>query len=214
MHYPLATIDLQSIRDAIAVLDAEVFRSINTGLAAPWLDPVLLAITNLGLGLVQALIALTILVVGVVKKRDHLKRLGQAAFVAYAGSGIISSALKMFGDRPRPVLVMFDVRVVGKPLFVHSFPSGHATTAFAVAFVFAAFFPRWRWAFFGLAALIALSRVYLGVHFPFDVVFGSLLGSLIGIGSAWIFLPRQGQSPATTQDGKPGKSPVAMEEAE
>ena len=196
MHYLLATIDLQSMRDAVAAVDAAVFRAINTGLGASWLDPAMLAITTLGEGLVQALIALALLIVGVVKKRAHLKRLGQAAFVAYAGSGILSSIIKAFGDRPRPVLVMFDVRTVGKPLFIHSFPSGHATTAFAAAFVLAAFIPKWRWVFYTLAGLVALSRVYLGVHFPLDVICGALLGSLVGMGTAWIF-----RRPATAVEG-------------
>ena len=202
MHYSLATIDLQAIRDAIATFDAAAFRAINTGLGARWLDPVMIAITTLGLGLVQGAIGLGVIAAGLVKRRADLRRMGYAAFAAFAASGIISQIVKVFGDRPRPVLVMFDVRLPDGPLFVHSFPSGHATTAFAAAFVFAVFLPRWRWVFYTLAALVAFSRVYLGVHFPFDIIGGALLGSLIGIGSVRIVRPRPGQSPATTEDAK------------
>ncbi len=203
-------IDLQSIRDAIAALDASVFRAINTGLSASWLDPVMLGITTFGEGLVLAVTSLGILAVGVVKKRDQLKRLGQAAFVAYAASGIISALVKQFGDRPRPVLVMFDAHIVGKPLFVHSFPSGHSTTAFAAAFVFAAFFPSWRWPILALAVVVGFSRIYLGVHFPFDVVYGAILGSLVGAGAAWVF-KRPGQRPAATKEGSGQRSAAAEE---
>jgi len=214
MHCSLATIDLQAIRDAVAATDAAVFRLINTGLGARWLDPVMIAITTLGIGYVQAAIGLVVTGAGFVKRRPDLQRLGYAALLAYAWSGVISQVLKVLGDRPRPVLVMFDVRLVNGPLFIHSFPSGHATTAFAAAFVWAAFLPRRRWVFYALAGLVAFSRVYLGVHFPLDVVYGGLLGSLIGIGAARIVRP--GRRPAATDDPpllRPGQSPATMEDA-
>lgn len=200
MHL-LSTIDLQSVREAIASWDATVFRLINTGLAARWLDPVMLAITCLGLGLVQAAVGLGVVIAGAAKKRIDLRRMGYAALVAYAGSGLLSSLLKGLGDRPRPLLVMFDARAVGKPLWIHSFPSGHATTAFAAAFVWAALMPKFRWVFFVLAVLVAVSRVYLGVHFPFDVTYGAILGTLIGIGSARLFPIR----PETSAAGAPAE---------
>lgn len=187
----IATISLQSIRDAVAAADAAVFRAVNLGLAARWLDVVMLDITTLGEGWVQALIGLAAAVGGAVKKRDDLLRTGYAALAAYAGSGLISQAAKYLGDRPRPLLVLYDARQVGDPLFIHSFPSGHATTAFAAAFVWSAFLPRLRWAFCGLAALVAVSRVYLGVHFPLDVVYGAILGAVIGVGSARLFRARR-----------------------
>jgi len=189
MHCSLATIDLQAIRDAVAAGDAAVFRLINTGLGARWLDPVMIAITTLGVGVVQAAIGLVAVIIGSVKRRVDIRRMGYAALMAYAWSGVLSQLVKALGDRPRPVLVLFDVRLPYGPLFIHSFPSGHATTAFAAAFVWAAFLPRRRWVFYALAGLVAFSRVYLGVHFPLDVLYGSLLGSLIGIGSARLVRP-------------------------
>lgn len=216
MHYSLATIDLQAIRDAVAAVDAAVFRLINTGLGARWLDPVMVAITTLGVGAVQAAIGLGAVITGSAKHRVDIRRMGYAVLIAYAGSGVLSQLIKAMGDRPRPVLVMFDVRLPYGPLFIHSFPSGHATTAFAAAFVWAAFLPRWRWVFYALAGLVAFSRVYLGVHFPLDVVYGGLLGCLIGMGSARIVRPRPGQSPATTIDTpelRPGRRPATTEDA-
>ena len=63
----------------------------------------------------------------------------------------------------------------------YSFPSGHTTTSFACATVLAAFAPRWRVPFFVLATLIALSRLYNGVHYPTDVVAGAFLGVLTAL---------------------------------
>lgn len=190
MHYSLAVIDLQSIRDAIAAADAAGFRAVNTGLGAKWLDPVMIAITSLGIGYIQAAIALAVVLAGFVKRRVDLRRMGYAALVAFAASGIPSQIIKHIEERPRPTLLVFDIRLPAGPLWTQSFPSGHTTTAFAAAFAFAAFLPRWRWAFYTLAALVGLSRMYLGVHFPVDVIFGALFGSFIGVFSARIFRPK------------------------
>jgi membrane-associated phospholipid phosphatase len=70
---------------------------------------------------------------------------------------------------------------LGKQEHGHSFPSGHATTAFAGATMLAAYLPRYRVPLFALAALIALSRVYNGVHYPTDVVVGAALGVAIAL---------------------------------
>jgi undecaprenyl-diphosphatase len=70
---------------------------------------------------------------------------------------------------------------IGPSERTHSFPSGHAATAFAGATVLAAFLPRWRVPLFALAVLIGLSRLYNGVHFPTDVVAGAVLGGLVGL---------------------------------
>ena len=61
----------------------------------------------------------------------------------------------------------------------HAFPSGHAATSFACATILAAAAPRLRVPLFVLAALIAWSRVYVGVHYPLDVVAGAALGLLV-----------------------------------
>jgi undecaprenyl-diphosphatase len=58
----------------------------------------------------------------------------------------------------------------------HSFPSGHTATAFAGATLLSAFVPRAAPAFYLLAAAIAYSRLYVGVHFPLDVVGGVVIG--------------------------------------
>lgn len=77
-------------------------------------------------------------------------------------------------------------RPPGALLFDYSFPSGHATFAWALAVVLASKEPRAKWLFYGLAFFISLSRVYLGVHYPFDVIAGTLVGLGIGYFSLWI----------------------------
>ena len=96
------------------------------------------------------------------------------AVVAVAGTNLIVEGLKRAVNRTRP-----DGE---RKRSNSSFPSGHSATAFALAWVLAA---RWRRAsvvFFGLAALVAFSRMYLHRHFLSDVV----AGAVIGMATAWV----------------------------
>ena len=78
--------------------------------------------------------------------------------------------------------------VMGVSRTSYSFPSFHATVSFAAATVIAMIAGRrWgTWAFVG-AVLISLSRVYLGVEWPSDIIIGALVGVLIGVVSAWVY---------------------------
>lgn len=83
---------------------------------------------------------------------------------------------KLFG-RLRPYNALEAVSYLG---FVdpggYSFPSYHATTSFFSAYIFGGMFKKYRTWFFSLAALISISRVYLGAHYFGDVVAGAVLG--------------------------------------
>jgi len=113
---------------------------------------------------------------------------------------LISYGLKQWIGRERPS----EVYPLPKPLVraPHdgSFPSGHATASFACATVLAFYAPRAAPRFFLLAAAIAWSRVYVGVHYPLDVLGGAVLGIAIAIALRWlsINLPR---SPRATPAG-------------
>lgn len=107
-----------------------------------------------------------------------------AGAVAILMGSVATKTLKGVFDRARPPLVdpQIDplVGLPGSP----SFPSGHAVTAFAAASAVGVLAPRLRWPLLALAALVAFSRVYLGVHFWLDVVAGAALGAALGTGVA------------------------------
>jgi undecaprenyl-diphosphatase len=95
--------------------------------------------------------------------------------IAYFTSAAASDGIKLAVDRTRP----HDDPLVREPTS-HSFPSGHATTSFACAATLAPFVDRRAVpVLYVLAAAIAYSRVYVGVHYPLDVLGGAALGLLV-----------------------------------
>ena len=116
------------------------------------------------------------------------KRLPVAAAlstIAYFAAGGVAEVLKDIFDRPRPSLVDPAVHPLVAVPHSYAMPSGHAATAFAAAAAVALLHRRLGAALLGLAALVALSRVWLGVHYLSDVLVGAALGSAVSL-TLWV----------------------------
>jgi membrane-associated phospholipid phosphatase len=117
------------------------------------------------------------------------RRFPTAATVAatsLAAAATLVFVLKDILERSRPELAHPGTAdpLVATPSS-YSFPSGHTATAFATATVIGLLHPRLRLPVFALATLVGLSRIYLGVHFFFDVVAGAALGIAVGWAAVW-----------------------------
>lgn len=163
-----------------------------SGLHWPVVTPVMKGLTDAG---AHGIVWIVIGVVAAVWLRRPLALLLLVA--AIEAASVADNVLKAAIGRKRPPLS--DPRVHPLIPLPHdpSMPSGHAMMAFSGAVVLGAVVPRLRWPLLVLAAGVALSRVYLGVHYPSDVLVGALLGAAIGAAAVWVLrrLERRRQAP-------------------
>ena len=130
-------------------------------------------------------------------------------FSSYLGDTV----LKPLVNHPRPstvASVASNLRVLVPVPSSPSFPASAAMLSFAVAGVIAYFYSGWkRWAALAAAALIGYSRIYVGVHFPSDVIGGAAIGLLVGavgtsLQSRWW---KSATAPPQRAQKKPGNAP-------
>jgi undecaprenyl-diphosphatase len=119
-------------------------------------------------------------------KRKCFPRAACAAALAVTTAALLVTVLKDLFDRARPPVADPALDPVGIVPASASFPSGHAATAFAAAVAVALVYPRLGRPLLALAVVVAVSRVYLGVHYVLDVAAGTLLGIAVGIAAAWL----------------------------
>ncbi len=93
---------------------------------------------------------------------------------------LLVSDLKIMIHRPRPyeVLPILPLELAEN---LRSLPSGHTATAFLSATILSRFYSKYMVVLFSIAASIGFSRVYIGVHYPLDVIIGAITGYLVGI---------------------------------
>jgi membrane-associated phospholipid phosphatase len=166
---------------AVALMDRSLMSFIQAWPWPPFLHLMQL-LTWLGYGAIDIGALLTIALVGWWGDRADVRTQGLWGAGTVAAAGLMDQIVKNVACRARPSAPQAGLFFAKFPCFqtsyaYASFPSGHATTAFAAAVILAFLYPRGACVFVGLAVLVGLSRVALGAHFPSDVLAGATLGS-------------------------------------
>jgi undecaprenyl-diphosphatase len=171
--------DRSSYVRALITLDVAATERANRAVARPGVCALFRAISRLGDGVLwYSMMALALAVhgTGAVVPVAHMLVVGAVGLALYR-------LLKRSTARPRPYQVHSAIRCAADPLDPFSFPSGHTLHAVAFATLFAWYYPLTAPYVLAFAALVAASRLVLGLHYPSDVLAGAAIGASLAAGS-------------------------------
>lgn len=170
-------------------IDGQILLWIQEYLRFPALTSVMKDITNLGnAGILWILITIVLLM------DKKTRNVGYMSALALIGSLIVDNILlKNLVARTRPYEVVDGLKLLIEKQSDYSFPSGHTGSSFASAIVLWKELPR-KYGVMALivAVLIAYSRLYVGVHYPSDVLAGVVIGTVLALVSVWLVKKIQG----------------------
>lgn len=159
-------------------MDAWAFLFFNfRGRHPPWLDKLMWGFTQIGNGMVSAALALILYFGG-----QHL--LAYGLILGALTCWLVVELMKALVRRRRPFILLTQARIVGRRAGGRSFPSGHTSQAFFMATLMAGYFHAGIWAvclLYAVALGVGITRMYVGAHYPRDVLAGAILGSAWGL---------------------------------
>lgn len=160
------------MRRFLRKFDCFFIELINNKIKNKYLDKFMYRITDLGGAIFSTIFAIVLIYFG----NYDVKYIGIEMVLVLGFSQIIVHGLKITLSRERPYNIMENINTFEIILRDYSFPSGHTTASFSMATVLTLNIPFIWPIVYILASIIGISRVYLAVHYPTDVVAGIILG--------------------------------------
>jgi len=166
-----------------------LFYFINHNLQNSYFNFIMPIITNLGALPTILAITLAILIYGIITKNKKIIHLTIVGLIALALTDITISLIKVIVAEPRPFVALNSVHLLVTEPDPYSFPSGHSGDifAFATAFGFNHSLKiknksiKLAWLLIPIAIIVGFSRIYVGVHYPLDVLVGATIGIIGGV---------------------------------
>lgn len=152
--------------------DNRIFHICNTRLSCKLLDFIMPRITELGGLIFSGIMPLILIVINFGRSRA----LGIELLASLSFSQVFVQLLKRTLTRERPYNILENIKTFDIVLKDYSFPSGHTTASFSMAAILTFYLPQFMFIFIALAFLVGISRIYLAVHYPSDVIVGIVLG--------------------------------------
>lgn len=159
---------MHSLVSYIRKQDVRLFFLFNHRLHCLIMDIVMNVFTQMGSFIFACLVPVLLLLSG----RRELGEIASHMALILVTSQVAVHLVKRLVNRPRPFRVLEDVIAKRPPTCKYSFPSGHTCAAFALAFPLASSMPGIGVLAYSAASLVGLSRIYLGAHYPSDVLVG------------------------------------------
>jgi len=165
---------MKGLFEYISQRDIKILRIINNSWKCRFLDIIMPCMTYLG----SFPFMFIFCTASFLFNSTDLRVMAIKAMISITISTGIGKILKISVTRLRPFINIPNLNIKKIGIDKYSFPSGHTTGAFSLAVIIALYFPVFGFITLPLACFVGISRIYIGVHYPTDVIMGMFIGSL------------------------------------
>ncbi|WP_243129181.1 phosphatase PAP2 family protein [Hathewaya massiliensis] len=175
---------MNSILNSLKKRDERVLRFFNDYIKCNELDFLMPKITYLGSIPFSYIFCAALLCI----PNKTTRNIGLKCSISLVISSIVAIIIKKTINRERPFLILKNLNIKKIHIDAYSFPSGHTTMAFSIGIMLSLCLPHLDYIFILLSLAVGISRMYIGVHYPTDVIMGMIIGTLCSYATYYFIL--------------------------